>query len=213
MTERPTRTRTVVAAPKDRGPSAMPRIRLYKRRIAIEHSDPDAADRLLAEALGAIDRDALNGLIRQLANASAMGGRPNEDNLAFMISTIRSIAPRDSLEAMLTAQMVSVHLLAMRCTARLAATADIERHEEASRVLTRLMRIFPAQIEALNRHRTAGERTLTLNSLPAQDERRTIAGEAAQAPAMITAAPQPVSAISETNRDRFAADHVQSGTA
>lgn len=194
MTPRSTPTNTVVATPQERAPRALPRIRLSRRRIAIEHTDPDVADRLLADALGAIDRDALNGLIRQLANTSAMGGEPNEDNLAFMVSTIRSIAPRDSLEAMLTAQMVSIHVLAMRCAARLAATVDIERHEDASRVLTRLMRIFPAQIEALHRHRSVGERTLTLSSNP-PDVRGAITPDTVQAPAMI------------------ASDHVQAGTA
>jgi hypothetical protein len=206
MTERSTRTRTIVKAPKDRGPSAMPRIRLYKRRIAIEHSDPDAADRLLAEALGAIDRDALNGLIRQLAGTSMMGAKPDEDNLAFMVSMIRSIAPRDSLEAMLTAQMVSVHLLAMRCASRLAATPDPDRHEDASRVLTRLMRIFPAQIEALSRHRSTEDRTITLQSLPAHHGKPAFGSEAAQ-----------VSSVTEGDRaisgGAGVPEHPQAGTA
>jgi hypothetical protein len=74
-----------------------------------------------------------------------------------MISMVKSLKPRDSVEAMLVAQMVSVHVMTMRCAQLLATADDIARYDSAARALGRLARTFPAQIEALNRYRSHGE--------------------------------------------------------
>jgi hypothetical protein len=177
MTTSPKRPSISPIASNDRSRStASPRIKLYKRRIAIDHPDPQAGERLLAEALGAVDRDALHGILKQLVKASAIGQRPDEANLAFMISMMKSIAPRDSIEAMLAAQMVSVHVTAMRCAHHLACAGDLASQDSASRALGKLTRIFPAQIEALSRYRNNGERAITVESLPVQDGGKSIAG-------------------------------------
>jgi hypothetical protein len=42
-----------------------------------------------------------------------------------MISMVKSIKPRDSIEATLVAQMVSVHVMAMRCAHHLANADDL----------------------------------------------------------------------------------------
>jgi len=157
-----------------------PRVKLYKRRIAIRHPDPQAGERLLAEALGAADRDALHGILRQLVKASVTGQKPDEANLAFMISTIKSIAPKDSIEAMLVSQMVSVHMAAMRCACRLACIDDLPQQETVTRALTRLSRTFAAQIEALGRHRNSDERAITVQNLSVQDGGRAIVGNVTQ---------------------------------
>jgi hypothetical protein len=160
--------------------AAPPRVKLYKRRIAISYPDPQAGERLLAEALGAADRDALHGLLRQLAKASAIGQKPDEENLAFMISMIRSIAPRDSIESMLLSQMASVHVAAMRCACRLACTDNLPQQEGVTRALTRLTRTFAAQVEALSRHRSSDERAITVQNLSVQDGGRAIVGNVTQ---------------------------------
>jgi hypothetical protein len=181
MTTAPSPQGTPPVAAKDRsGSIASPRIRLYKKRIAIKHPDPQAGERLLAEALGAVDRDALHGILKQLAKASAIGHRPDEANLAFMISTIKSIAPGDSMESMLAAQMVCVHMAAMRTACRLACTDDLEQQEGITRALTRLTRTFAAQIEALGRHRGNDERAITVRNLSVQDGGKAIVGHVTQ---------------------------------
>jgi hypothetical protein len=177
MTTTPTRTGPVAADDRATLP-ARPRIKLYRKRIAISHPDPQEGERLLADALGAVDRDALDGLLKQLVKASVIGQKPDEANLAFMISMIRSIAPRDSIEAMLVAQMVCIHALTMRCAHRLAFAGDLERQDSASRALAKLARIFPAQIEALNRYRSNGERAITVQGLPAPEHGTAVGGNA-----------------------------------
>src|SRR4051812_8297278 len=190
MTTSAKRHGTLPVAANDRsGPDASPRIKLYKRGIAILHADPKAGERLLAEALGAADCDALHGLLRQLVKASVIGPKPDEANLAFLISLVKSIAPKDSIEAMLAVQMVSVHAAAMRSACRLALTDDIPQQESITRALTRLNRTFAAQMEALSRHHNNGERAITVRNLSVQDGGRAIGGNVTQHASIIVGEP------------------------
>ncbi|WP_407184643.1 hypothetical protein [Bradyrhizobium centrosematis] len=188
MTTALTRDSTTPVGKYD-GSRPSPRIKLARRRILIRHPDAQAGERLLAEALGAVDRDALHGMLRQLMKASAVLQKPDEANLAFMISMMKGIAPRDSLEAMLTAQMVSVHVATMRSACRLAFTEDLSQQEGIARTLTRLARTFAAQMEALNRHRGNGERPITVQNLSVQDGGSAIVGNLTQQAHLIVADP------------------------
>jgi hypothetical protein len=147
---------------------------------SIGHPDPDLAEQLMMNALGLADRDAMDGILRQLVRASASGGGPDEVNLSFMISMVKSLKPRDSVEAMLVAQMVSVHVLAMRCAQLLATADDLARHDSAARALGRLARTFPAQIEALNRYRSHGEPAINVQNVSVADGGNAIVGNVTQ---------------------------------
>jgi rhamnose utilization protein RhaD (predicted bifunctional aldolase and dehydrogenase) len=103
--------------------------------MSVDHPDPELGEQLMANALGLADREAMDGILRQLVKASVSGGRADEVNLSFMISMVKSIKPRDSVEAMLVAQMVSVHVMAMRCAHHLANAEDIAQHDSAARAL------------------------------------------------------------------------------
>jgi hypothetical protein len=92
----------------------------------------------MTDTLGVADRDAMHGILRQLVKASVKGERPDAVNLSFMISMVRSIKPRDAVKAMLVAQMVSVHVMAMRCAYHLASAEDVARQDSAGRALGRL---------------------------------------------------------------------------
>jgi hypothetical protein len=133
----------------------------------------------MVDALGAPDRDAMHGILRQLVRASVSGKKPDAVNLAFMISMVESIKPRDAVEAMLVAQMVSVHVMAMRCAHHLANADDLAWHDSAARALGRLARTFPAQIEALNRYRSQGEPAITVQNVSV--------GDGGKAPIAVTA--------------------------
>jgi hypothetical protein len=185
-----------VAANDHTGRPATPRIKLRRRSISIDHPDRDAGERLLADALGAVDRDAMQGLLQQLVKASVIGQKPDADNLAFMISMMKSIAPRDSVEAMLAAQMVAVHVTAMRCAFRLAAAGSLPQQDSAVRAFGRLARTFPAQLEALSRYRSNGDRAITVQGVPVQDGARAIAGGVMPV-AAIVAEPRPADAATE----------------
>ena len=198
-------TNTSPTAATDRS-RPTPRIKLTRRRLMILHSDAQAGERLLADALGAVDRDALHGILKQLLKASVIEQKPNEANLAFMISMMKSIAPRDSVEAMLVAQMVSVHVGALRSACRLAFTDNLQQQEGITRALTRLARTFAAQIDALGRHRSNGERAITVQNVSVQDGGSAIVGNVTQHGSVIVAEARPIDAAANAEaaagRDR-----------
>ena len=97
-----------------------------------------------------------------------------------MLSMVKSIRPRDSVEAMLVTQMVSVHAMAMRCAHHLANADDLAQHDSAARALGRLARVFPAQIEALNRYRSRGEPAITVQNVSVGDGGNAIVGNVTQ---------------------------------
>ena len=160
--------------------AAAPRVKLSSHGFAIDHPDPELGEQLMAETLGVADRDAMHGILRQLVRASVNGRKPDAVNLSFMIAMVKSIKPRDSVEAMLVAQMVSVHVMAMRCAHHLASAEDIAQQDSAGRALGRLARTFPAQIEALNRYRNHGEPAITVQNVSVGDGGKAIVGNVTQ---------------------------------
>jgi hypothetical protein len=99
-------TTTPIAATGQTKAAAAPRIKLLPDGFSIDHPDPELGEQLIADTLGVADRDAMHGILRQLVKASVNGQKPDAVNLSFMISMMKSIEPRDSVEAMLVAQMV-----------------------------------------------------------------------------------------------------------
>ena len=184
-------TPAVTNATHKAAPAKPPRIAFFRGNYLIDHPDPRAGERLMAAALGVADRDAMEGILRQLVRASASGQRPDKVNLAFMIAIIESIAPRDSVEAMLIAQMASIHVASMRCASQLATTADIEHQDSISRSLSRLSRTFAAQIEALNRHRNSASSAITVQNLSVQDGGSAIVGNVTQHASMVVSGALP----------------------
>jgi hypothetical protein len=171
---------TAMAATDRTGAAAAVRVNLSPHGFSIDHPDQELGEALMADALGVADRDAMHGILRQLVKASVKGERPDAVNLAFMISMVKSIKPRDAVEAMLVAQMVSVHVMAMRCAYHLANADDIARQDSAARALGRLARTFPAQMEALNRYRNNGEPAITVQNVSVGDGGKAIVGNVTQ---------------------------------
>src|SRR5438105_12153677 len=185
---------TTIAATAPAKAAATPQIRLSSHGFSIAHPDPELGEQLMANALGVADGDAMDGILRQLVRASASGGSADEVNLSFMVSMVKSLRPRDSVEAMLVAQMVSVHVMAMRCAQHLANAEDIAQHDSAARALGRLARTFPAQIEALNRHRSHGEPAITVQNVSVGDGGKAIVGNVTQHASVIVSDNNPASA-------------------
>ena len=212
MTTVPDLTKTTAsAATRQIKAAAAPRIKLSPQGFCIDHPDPELGERLMAETLGVADPDAMHGILRQLVRASVKGEKPDAVNLAFMMSMIQSIKPRDPVEAMLVAQMVSVHVMAMRCAHHLASADDAAQLDSAGRALARLARTFPAQIEALNRHRSHGAPAITVQNVSVGDGGNAIVGNVTQharvmvsdkrAAAVTAARGVPISDLSEPEPD------------
>jgi hypothetical protein len=104
---------TAIAATGQTQAAAAPRIKLLSHGFSIDHPNPEHGEALMADALGVSDRDAMHGILGQLVKSSVNGEKPDALTLSFMISMVNSIKPRDSVEAMLVTQMVSIHVMAM----------------------------------------------------------------------------------------------------
>jgi hypothetical protein len=195
MTTIPDITKTTAsAATRQASAAAAPRIKLLPHGFCIDHPDPELGDRLMADTFGVADPDAMHGILRQLVRASVRGEKPDAVNLAFMMSMMQGIKPRDPIEAMLVAQMVSVHVMTMRCAHQLAGAADEVQQDSASRALARLARTFPAQIEALNRHRSKSEPAITVQNVSVGDGGNAIVGNVTQHANLMVADQRPAAA-------------------
>jgi hypothetical protein len=158
------------------------RLRVQDTTIFIDHEDPSVGWPLLQDALGFSDRDFLNVLLKQLANASANDGHVNEDDLNFMVSVIKGIEPKDQIETMLAAQMAGIHNAIMTFTRRLANVENIPQQDSAERALNKLARTFVSQMEALKRYRTGGEQKVTVQHVSVSEGGQAIVGNVTQTP-------------------------------
>src|SRR5215467_1122438 len=79
---------------------AKPQVRLKiskkgnEPQIEFDHPDKQIGQALVMEALASADADFVNGIVNQLASASANGQNTDEHGLNFMLSVIKGIEPR-----------------------------------------------------------------------------------------------------------------------
>jgi hypothetical protein len=141
--------------------------------IALDHQDSAVGYALLMKALGTTDRDFVDGLLGQLANAGrTVDGR----GLNFMLSMVKGVEPKDQVEAMLAAQMAAVHNATMTFARRLAHVDNIPQQDSAERAFNKLTRTFAAQVEALKRYRTGGEQTVRVERVTVNEGGQAIVG-------------------------------------
>src|SRR5271163_2189107 len=87
-----------------------------------------------------------------------------------------SMRPRDEAEAMLIAQMIATHELAMTFARRLKRTENIPQQDSAVNGLTKLTRTYAAQMEALKRYRSGGEQKMTIQHVHVAESGQAIVG-------------------------------------
>ena len=148
--------------------------------FSINHPEQGYGLVLLREALGSADADFVVGLLGQLANALPKDFGSVETQINFMLSVVKSIRPRDQVEAMLAAQMAIMHASIVTLGRRLMIADAIPQQDSAERALNKLARTFAAQIEALERYRSTSEQRVALPA-PSSSEAAT-PGAAAQIP-------------------------------
>jgi hypothetical protein len=171
-------------------------------QIEIVHPDKRIGPALLMDAFGSADREFVDGVMSQLANAGSHGKEVDEGGLNFLVSVINGVEPRDHLEAMLAAQMAVVHVASMTFARRLANVETIQQQDSAERAFNKLTRTFATQMEALKRYRTRGEQKVTLQNVSVAEGGQAIVGNVTQAPCENVpekAAASPPAAFTGTN--------------
>jgi hypothetical protein len=162
------------------------------------HPDRNVGYALLVEAIGAGSKEFFFSILLQLQQACSRDGAIDEMQLIFMFSVVRSIRPRDQLEAMLAIQMAAVHhqimsflknsdrpasLEQQKIVDRLEQQKIVDRLEQqeiVDRIVNRLTRTYAMQMETLKRYRTGGEQKVTVQHVSVNEGGQAIVGNLTQ---------------------------------
>lgn len=166
LSERSELTASGANAPTARSPynppRTAPRIKPSEGKAGIALSIEMTSQTALTGLFGSKEPAFGEGLAKQIFGATIQNGRADQFTLDFMTAFITNMTPRDELEAMMLAQMGTVHLAAMSFAARLPNAETLPQQEAAERAYTKLTRTFAAQMEALKRYRSNGEQKMTV---------------------------------------------------
>ena len=146
------------------------------REISVDHPDPNTGHLLLMRSLGTTEADFANGLLTQLAGLSGQTGQTEQAGLNFLLSVVKSLEPRDEIEALLASQMAAVHVAVLAFARRLGGVDTIQQQDGAERALNKLARTFTMQVEALKRYRTGGEQKVTVEHVHVHEGGQAIVG-------------------------------------
>jgi hypothetical protein len=144
--------------------------------ISLTQGDPVAAGAVVMDALGICEGAFANWYLSQIIEVARLGARADEKATNALIAGITAMRPRDEAEAMLIAQMIATHELAMTFARRLKRTENIPQQDSAVNGLTKLTRTYAAQMEALKRYRSGGEQKVTVQHVHVAEGGQAIVG-------------------------------------
>ena len=146
--------------------NSAPRLRISRTEsgqltelILDEAADVDALRAAFLSAFGTTELVIAEALFEQILNAlHTHPENPLDDATAnLVLAMLHRIHPRDELEAMLACQMVVAHVAAMDASRRALHVEQSAGGRIAYLTLSRkLMSLFTAQMDALNRYRGKG---------------------------------------------------------
>lgn len=132
------------------------------------------------EAMGSKDKLFFGPLLAQLANAVSPASNIAESSLQFAVSVVKSIGPKNELEAMLAAQMAAVHVCVMDSSRRFLAADTLQRKDSAERAMTKMTRTFAMQMETLKRYRAKAQQVVRVERVTVNEGGQAIVGSIQQ---------------------------------
>ena len=163
---------------------------MAKRQHSPQKNDPKAvASKVFALAsaanlkhvLGVTDLDVLNqkmnDIIGLLWLPSSLSEKDKHARIIKATELFESLAPNDSVEAMLALQMVGTHSAAMECLRRaMIPNQLLQATDSYLRSAQKLMALYTRQMEALNRHRGKGQQKVTVEYVNVEPGAQAIVG-------------------------------------
>jgi hypothetical protein len=141
----------------------------------------DGVDRFF---MGTHDLDIVNTIIEQTCSICSQGNQLTKKTTKIAnaaMAAIIEIDPQDSAELMLASQMVAVHNISMEMSARAMLENQTFNGVEANiKRITKLMRTYTTQMEALNRYRTKGQQKITVQHVNVENGGQAIVGDVTQ---------------------------------
>src|SRR5262245_14191959 len=165
-----------------------PRIKVSQEKsvvnLSLDHPDRSCGHFSLMQAMGTVEPDFYDEIVRQLCKVVARGQnedqKVDEQALNFIVSVIKGVQPKAQLETMLAAQMAAVHMLTIDfacCLGNYLLRGDgLLRQDSAERAFNKLARTFAAQLEALKRYRSSGEQKVTVEHVTVNEGGKAIVG-------------------------------------
>ena len=147
-----------------------------QRYIAADHEDQETGRDLLMKAIGTTDVKFLTPYIKHLANAGIQRQNWDDEGPNFLLSVVKSIEPRNEIEAMLAAQLAAVHVATMAFARRLAHVENIPQQDSAERAFNKLTRTFTTQMEALKKYRDAPQQRVHVEHVHVNEGGQAIVG-------------------------------------
>jgi peptidyl-tRNA hydrolase len=133
---------------------------------------------------GTENKNILKIIIHQIDCLSKVRGEAKESELLrsnAMLAAVTEIKPSDTTELMLATQMVAIHELAMEMSKRALITSQsVESVSSNISHVTKLMRTYTAQVEALSKYRTKGQQKITVQHVQVNDGGQAIVGDVNQ---------------------------------
>jgi hypothetical protein len=171
-------------AERRRSEAPAPRAKLDTREpgscaIAPDHPDARVWQAILDAAFGTTEPAFRDRLLGQLLNTLRHGTeRPlNEALVNSALATMHAIAPRSELEAMLAAQMVATHTIALDFLGRAARVEYRGTLQDYGNLAIKLLRTHTAQLEALQRLRgKTSEQKVTVEHVHVYDGGQAVVG-------------------------------------
>ncbi len=150
-----------------------------KNDVAELHPDTKNHDLWIAglgRAFGTVEPEFSKLMVNSVGNAVKSGKTVPEMAFNGTLAAMYALAPRDEIEGMLVLQMVAVHEASITMVRRLNHCETIDQQNSASNALTKLMRTYTAQMEALNRYRGKGQQKMTVEHIHVGEGGQAIVG-------------------------------------
>ena len=135
--------------------------------------------------LGTYDLDLIDHIFNQIVSICFAGKSASEAKILSTngaLAALLEIDPQDSTELMLATQMVTAHNVAMEM-ARRALLVENQTDEGVNfnvNRMTKLMRTYTAQMEALNKYRSKGQQKITVQHVNVNEGGQAIVGDVTQ---------------------------------
>jgi hypothetical protein len=147
-------------------------------------------------AFGTTNLDLAERLLQQIINTTNVqppGVPIAQATLNAALAAVTGIAPQDDAEAMLAAQMVGVHWVAMALLSTAGSTNDRTLLNDTGNLAVKLLRTYTTQLEALKRYRSVGEQRVVVQHVTVTADQAAVQvnGGAAPAPGGRGAASKP----------------------
>lgn len=144
--------------------------------ISLEEGKLELNHTMMEEAFGSKDQGFVDGLISQVIQMSLVAGKVDPIRLDFIGGALMELRPRNGMEAILAAQIISNHLLAMSFSRLTMAETTMERAEKLEVMTTKFFRTTTTQMEALHKLRNGGKQEVKVEHVHVYEGGQAIVG-------------------------------------